>query len=436
MPVKILLADKSITIQKVVEMLFSGKEYEVTCASDGESALSEASRIVPDVVLADVDLPRLDGYGFAARMKQTAALSQTPVVLMMSRDDQYDATRGGDAGIVDHIAKPFESQELIGKVKKALSTAVSRPAAALPKKLAPAAPVQPAPKPAPLPPRPAEAAPAAPSKPKAAVPSDMFGIIEEAPARAAAGPSPTPPAKAAPPPPAQEEVFEVEPEIEVEPVVEESAAPVPPAAQTERQPSVPSAMDAFDTETLFGKGPTSPAPPVTSSAGMEVEAEIVPEAPPSSPAFQKASPLPAEVEQALPVGRKAVDEMRAGLGLEEQPQPEPQASETFKEAPLQSDFVSFESLDMASRVSHEEYSYATPTAEDVRKGAPSPPAETPPRAPSLAQPAVSEEMVQAMSQELVAKIAREVLERVAWEVIPDLAERLIREEIERLKAGS
>jgi len=62
MPVKILLADKSITIQKVVEMLFSGREYEVACVSDGDTALHEAERLVPDVVLADVDLPRVDGY--------------------------------------------------------------------------------------------------------------------------------------------------------------------------------------------------------------------------------------------------------------------------------------------------------------------------------------------------------------------------------------
>src|SRR5512139_3158583 len=121
MPVKILLADKSITIQKVVEMLFSGKEYEVTCVSDGDSAFGEATRIVPDVVLADVDLPRTDGYSFAGRLKETAALAKIPVILMLSRDDVYDAMKGKLAGIVDNIAKPFESQDLIGKVKKVLT---------------------------------------------------------------------------------------------------------------------------------------------------------------------------------------------------------------------------------------------------------------------------------------------------------------------------
>ena len=128
MPVKILLADKSITIQKVVEMLFSGREYEVACVSDGDTALHEAERLVPDVVLADVDLPRVDGYSLAMQLKKGPTLARIPIILMMSRDDVYDNTKGKQAGIVDKIVKPFESQELIGKVKKALAAAPPRPA--------------------------------------------------------------------------------------------------------------------------------------------------------------------------------------------------------------------------------------------------------------------------------------------------------------------
>src|SRR5512144_146223 len=126
--VKILLADKSITIQKVVEMLFSGRDYEVLCVSDGESALSEASRTIPDVVLADVDLPKMDGYAFSARLRQTPQLAKIPVILMMSRDDVYDSAKGREAGIIDNIAKPFESQELIAKVKRAVAMVSPQPA--------------------------------------------------------------------------------------------------------------------------------------------------------------------------------------------------------------------------------------------------------------------------------------------------------------------
>jgi len=189
----------------------------------------EASRIVPDVVLADVDLPRMDGYSFAGRLRETASLAKIPVILMLSRDDVYDAMKGKLAGIVDNIAKPFESQDLIGKVKKALSAAPTP----TPK---PAAEPAPPPKPTmapPSPPRPvAELAPAPPSKPREAVPKDIFDIIEEAPAKAEvkevlappSSPRPGTTATAAEP---DEEMFEVEPEYEVEPEPEKPATSQP-----------------------------------------------------------------------------------------------------------------------------------------------------------------------------------------------------------------
>lgn len=307
MPVKILLADKSITIQKVVEMLFSGREYEVTCASNGETALNEVERVVPDVVLVDVDLPRIDGYTFASTLKQKPAFSQTPVILMLSRDDVLDEARAKQAGIIDSIQKPFESQELIGKVRKAVSAA---------------------------PPRLAEPAPSRPAA--QAVPSDIFDIIKEAP-RAEARPLS---------PPVEEAMFEVEPVVEVE------------------------------------------------------------------------EPRPHVEERAMPVGEKAVEEIRAGLGLDKK-----------RDAPPE--FTSFESLDMATSSASE---YVPP--QKMPELEPEPDIRCSAHAPSMAAGAIiSEEVLRTVAEETVAKIAREVLEKVAWEVIPDLAERLIKEEIERLKAG-
>jgi CheY-like chemotaxis protein len=423
MPVKILLADKSITIQKVVEMLFSGKEFEVTCVSDGETALSEAARIVPGVVLADVDLPRLDGYGFAARLKATPALANVPVILMLSRDDQYDVVRGRQAGITDNIAKPFESQDLIGKVKKALAAAPPPATAPAPPPRRPAA--------APPPP-PRQAVVSPPQRPKPPVPSDIFSIIQEAPAKAAPA-APTPPAKPQPVKKIEEEeVFEVEPEFEIEP---ETEAPVEPAAAAPLDYEVPPPAEAVDmeieaeilpetpaagaksvgAEELFGKEP----PP---AAGPAVEPSIAKgrkEEPPSAPTtFDFSAPLPSDAEAALPLGARAVEEMREGLGL------------------AHPDIVSFESLDMASRGAHEYY--ASPVEEQPPLAAPPPeeaprePAPPPPSRP----PVVTDAMLEAVCRESVEKIARDVLERVAWEVIPDLAERLIREEIERLKSES
>jgi len=413
MPVKILLADRSITIQKVVEMLFSGKEYEVVCVSDGDTALGEASRIIPDVVLADVDLPRIDGYRFAARLKETPALAKVPVILMLSRDDVYDAGKGQQAGIVDNIAKPFESQDLIGKVKKALTGASAgapaSPAATAPvQKTAPAAPVPPKPV---APPAPA----AIPIKPQA-VPSDIFDIIQEAPpaAQEILTTAPALPKEEQ----AEDETFEVEPEYEVEPEVE-SEQPAPPEPMPE--PAV-MASDPFDTDSLFGRE----AAPAEASLDAAVERESPSAKPSEMPSFEFGAPLSMDEEKALPTGQKAVDEMRKGLGLSE---------DAEGSAVRHPDIVSFESLDMASRASHDDYAYTPPAgktppvAQPVAAREPEQPFAVPFHAPEA-----SDDMLKGVARDAIEKVVREVLERVAWEVIPDLAERLIREEIERLKA--
>ena len=420
MPVKLLLADKSITIQKVVEMLFSGREYEVVCASDGETALSEASRVVPDVVLADVDLPRIDGYSFAARIKQVPVLAQTPVILMMSRDDVYNDAKGRESEIIDHIAKPFESQELIGKVKKALAAArFAEPAPTAPRPAAASA----QPKPPQAPARPA--APAVPtaarveSKPqKAPSAEDIFDIIQEAPTQAELK-------RATTPSPAEEEdVFEVEPVVEVE------------------------------------------------------------------------EPLGGQIERALPTGDKAVEEMRAGLGLADMmgeskpetvtPESLDQAMKSFEEfapsskaaqpeaeppwprmrpaaAPRKEPEVVAPSIpvpqiseetvrrmaeDAITRMAKEVFANLPPVQvptipeSEIRNMAEAAIAELAKEAfeklPPPQPPKVSEETVRRGIEEAVSKIAREVarevIEKVAWEVIPELAEQLIKAEIERLKA--
>ncbi len=399
MPVKILLADKSITIQKVVEMLFSGRDYEVACVSDGDTALNEAARVVPDVVLVDVDLPRVDGYSLAARLKQTPELAQTPVILMMSRDDTYDSAKGKQAGILDHIAKPFESQELIGKVKKALAAAPPRLAEPAP---APAAPAPPRPAAFPPPAKPA-------AGPKQAAPSDIFEIIQDAPTHEELSRMTASPAE-------EESVYEVEPEVEE---VEDSPAP-------ESATALPIGAKAVE-EMREGLGLTEPVeepqPEIVSFEDFDLAAETPPKtAPPYAP--KPAAPAPLAPQQPKPAGapaqpptlpehelRKIVEDTVAQMARQAfEKIPAPQAA-VLPEDELRS---------MAEKT-------LSKMAADVFKDMPPPPI-----------PKISDDTVRRGLEEAVSKIAREiardVIEKVAWEVIPPLAEQLIKAEIERLKA--
>lgn len=403
MPIKILLADKSITIQKVVEMLFSGKEYEVVCVSDGETALSEAGRIRPDVVLADIDLPRVDGYSFSARLKETV---QSPVILMMSRDDVFDQAKARQAGISDHIAKPFESQELISKVRKAAAAAPARPAqaAAEPPRTTAAKPQAP-------PSRPAAAAPREPAKekPKQAAPADIFEIIEEAPTHADL----------------KHDVIDDEGVYEVEPVIEVEEEQTPAELSSE----LPVGEKAVE-ELRQGLG--------IAGKSLPEDQEIVSFESLDSGTVgsrQKAAPVR---EERLPEAREWKPVPSAG----QIPQRPPQAA-----GPSESDLWSM--AEAAVTKAAREMAAKTPqfqppvvSIDEVRAMAEQAVsamaknffAEAPPRVPDDVVRSIVEQAVQDSVSGMVRELAQGIIEKVAWEVVPDLAAALIKAEIERLKA--
>jgi CheY-like chemotaxis protein len=153
-PKTLLAVDDSATMRKVLEITFGGEDFRVVTA-DGASAA--VSRLSDDPVAAVIDtsLGSDDGYALAKELRSRNG--RLALVIMASRYSPYDANRGRDAGVDDYIDKPFDTQALIEKVKKAVIARESREVAA------PAA--RPAPAPAPV-----AAAPAPPAAPPAARP--------------------------------------------------------------------------------------------------------------------------------------------------------------------------------------------------------------------------------------------------------------------------
>lgn len=118
---KLLLADDSVTIQKVVNLTFADEGIEVITTGDGNSAMEKLREIKPDLVMADVNMPGLNGYQICEQIKHDEATSATPVILLVGSFEPFDEARARAAGADDYLTKPFQSiRQLVSKVTELL----------------------------------------------------------------------------------------------------------------------------------------------------------------------------------------------------------------------------------------------------------------------------------------------------------------------------
>lgn len=118
--IALLLADDSVTIRKVVELTLPHDRFAVSSFGDGEAALEAARLNKPDVLLADVVMPKIDGYRLCSAFREDPLLQDIPVILMVGTFEKFDEEQGRQAGADDYIIKPFEAQSLIGKIDAAI----------------------------------------------------------------------------------------------------------------------------------------------------------------------------------------------------------------------------------------------------------------------------------------------------------------------------
>ncbi|RPJ71327.1 MAG: response regulator, partial [Acidobacteria bacterium] len=131
MPHRLLLADDSVTIQRVIELTFADEDIRVTAVGDGQQAIDRIAAEPPDIVLADVGMPGRDGYEVASFIKDRPDLSHIPVLLLTGAFEPVDEARARGVRCDGVLAKPFEPQLLIARVKELLARGPS-PAAAVP----------------------------------------------------------------------------------------------------------------------------------------------------------------------------------------------------------------------------------------------------------------------------------------------------------------
>ena len=130
MPQTLLLADDSLTIQRVIELTFAGEDIKVVAVSDGDQAIAQLDSKPPDIVLADVGMPGRNGYDVAQHVKQSPDLAHIPVILLTGAFEPVDQAKASAVGCDAVLAKPFEPQIVIGRVRELLSRPTQAGAAA------------------------------------------------------------------------------------------------------------------------------------------------------------------------------------------------------------------------------------------------------------------------------------------------------------------
>ncbi len=401
----LLLADDSITIQKVVELTFAETEHKVIAVGSGRELFKRLPEVKPDVVLCDVVMPDMNGYDVCQTLKSDPATLHIPVVLLTGTFEPFDRDRAMAAGCDGIVTKPFEARELITTVeeliKRARSTAAAPPpgeVGALDDQGIPEGVptldftttgfdkmgVQPPPPPPahddgmdltasalgnshPTAPRPT---PPELQEPAVKEASQGFALVEERPPAFAEMPAPSAaPAPAAPPAPEPPVLLPATAEPFGTMII--TPRPLPPP-EPSIEPAVvftpaDRAMEEAPTQRFVVQTPEEPAPPV-----------VAPAVPTPAPAEASPAPSPGAVEAP---SREATQRMpRPAV----EPVAQPQAA---------------------------------------------------PSAPAPEQPQLTDEQVERIARRVV-ELAGPQLERIAWEVLPDMAEIVVRKRIHELETAA
>jgi two-component system, OmpR family, KDP operon response regulator KdpE len=114
---KILIADDEPKILMFIRANLAARGYEVHVAQDGVEAVDLAARVIPDVIVLDVNMPRMDGVEACRRIREW---SNVPIIMLSVRGDEIDKVKALDEGADDYVTKPFGIEELLARIRVSL----------------------------------------------------------------------------------------------------------------------------------------------------------------------------------------------------------------------------------------------------------------------------------------------------------------------------
>src|SRR5438105_14985504 len=116
----VMIVDDSLTVRKIIETSLKREGFDSVSFADGMEAMraitEQRIRRIPDLIILDIGMPKMDSYEFARRLKTKPQFNNTVIIMLTSRDGLIDRLKGRLVGAKEYITKPFRTQELISKV--------------------------------------------------------------------------------------------------------------------------------------------------------------------------------------------------------------------------------------------------------------------------------------------------------------------------------
>jgi CheY-like chemotaxis protein len=412
---KILLADDSITIQKVVELTFSDGDYEVVATNNGTKAIQKLAELRPDIILSDIIMPEKNGYELCEYVKSHPDFRHIPVVLLTGTFEPFDPDRAEKAGCDAVITKPFESQSLIHKVEELIEQSAGARAAAGTTATAPIAAISAAPEsrvggaPAADTSTAKTTAPSTPTSPPP--PIKASSAFEEH--EAFAGSKPSGPSAFEEAPLADEP--RAMPKMSFEDLQQQQSSAFSESPEAESGYSgATKAFPKMSFEDLKQMSAPEPEPPSIEGAPMETGWSPPEEAAPAS-------------EWATTDSEAAGSPFRsAGFGAASPPSGRESLFETNE--PETPSWTSPPAIPEPG--AWPASPPPTPSSSEART------AETPAGPAGQTSGKLSDEEVDRIARRVIELMSDSVVKNIAWEVIPDLAEMVVRERIRQLESES
>ena len=111
-----MVVDDSVTVRKVTSRFLERQGFEVVVARDGVEAIDILQELRPDLMLLDIEMPRMDGFEVATQVRHNAQLSDLPIIMITSRTGEKHRERALEIGVTDYMGKPFQENELLERI--------------------------------------------------------------------------------------------------------------------------------------------------------------------------------------------------------------------------------------------------------------------------------------------------------------------------------